>query len=79
MAGRYAICLVCAHVLLIIWGYALTSNAPLTGETADLVLHYPEMLKATAGFLLLVVTGIVSARAVRRTVLRLAGGTAVLH
>ncbi|WP_329457042.1 ferredoxin reductase family protein [Streptomyces sp. NBC_01497] len=68
MAGRYAVCLICAHVLLIIWGYALTSNVPLTSETTDLVLHYPEMLKATIGFLLLLGTGIISARAVRRRV-----------
>lgn len=68
MAGRYAVCLTCVHVLLIIWGYALTSSASVTGETADLVLHYPDMLKATAGFLLLVATGVLSARAVRRKV-----------
>src|ERR1700754_123228 len=49
--------LACAHVLLIIWGYSLTSNVPVTHETVDLVLHYPEMLKATFGFLLLVATG----------------------
>ncbi|MFJ2555037.1 MULTISPECIES: ferric reductase-like transmembrane domain-containing protein [unclassified Streptomyces] len=64
--GRYTISLVLAHTLLIIWGYALTSDTGVVHQTSTLVLRYPDMLKATAAFLLLVATGIVSARAARR-------------
>ncbi|MGD3109621.1 ferredoxin reductase family protein [Streptomyces sp. YGL11-2] len=66
MAGRYTISLVLAHALMITWGYALTARGGVLHETATLVFTYPDMLKATAGFLLLIVTGVVSARAARR-------------
>jgi ferredoxin-NADP reductase/DMSO/TMAO reductase YedYZ heme-binding membrane subunit len=66
MGGRYMISLVAAHVLLIIWGYAVTGHHGLAGETVDIVLNYPEMLKATAATLLLVGTAALSARAARR-------------
>ncbi|QHC22820.1 ferredoxin reductase family protein [Streptomyces sp. GS7] len=66
MAGRYTISLVLAHALLITWGYTLTARGGVLHETATLVFDYPDMLKATAGFLLLIVTGVVSARAARR-------------
>jgi ferredoxin-NADP reductase/DMSO/TMAO reductase YedYZ heme-binding membrane subunit len=66
MGGRYVVSLALAHVLLIIWGYALAANTGVVSQTTTLVLHYPDMLKATAGFLLLLAVGIVSARAARR-------------
>ncbi|WP_330318986.1 ferric reductase-like transmembrane domain-containing protein [Streptomyces platensis] len=66
MGGRYTLSLVLAHTLLIIWGYALTSRSNVLHETTTLVLDYPDMLKATAGSVLLVGTGFVSARAARR-------------
>ncbi|GGK23422.1 ferric reductase [Streptomyces camponoticapitis] len=65
MGGRYTMSLVLAHVLLIIWGYALTSGSGVVSQTSTLVLHYPDMLKATAAFLLFVLTAAVSARAAR--------------
>ncbi|MFF2808006.1 ferric reductase-like transmembrane domain-containing protein [Streptomyces sp. NPDC058000] len=65
-SGRYTLSLVLTHVLLIIWGYTLTSQSDVLHETTTLVLDYPDMLKATAGFLLLVGTGVLSARAARR-------------
>ncbi|GAB7035476.1 ferredoxin reductase family protein [Streptomyces sp. NPDC021749] len=64
--GRYTVSLVLAHTLLILWGYTLTSRSGVLHETTTLVLDYPDMLKATAGFLLLVGTGAVSARYARR-------------
>ncbi|MER6308160.1 ferredoxin reductase family protein [Streptomyces sp. NPDC001657] len=64
--GRYTVSLVLAHILLIIWGYTLTSGSGVLHEATTLVLDYPDMLKATAGFLLLVGTGVVSARFARR-------------
>ncbi|WP_406509902.1 ferric reductase-like transmembrane domain-containing protein [Streptomyces sp. NBC_00212] len=66
MGGRYTLSLALTHTLLIIWGYAVTSHANVVNQTTTLVLHYPDLLKGTAGFLLLMVTGIVSARAARR-------------
>ncbi|MEU6894607.1 ferric reductase-like transmembrane domain-containing protein [Streptomyces sp. NPDC046557] len=65
-AGRYALSLLLAHVLLIVWGYALTDGTGLLDETTTLVLHYPDMLKATAASLLLLLTAFVSARSARR-------------
>ncbi|WP_406069040.1 ferredoxin reductase family protein [Streptomyces sp. NBC_01020] len=64
--GRYTISLVLAHTLLIIWGYTLTSHTGVVHQTSTLVLHYPDMLKATGAFILLVATGIISVRAARR-------------
>ena len=66
MGGRYTVLLALSHALLIVWGYALDAGTGVAGETTEVVLHYPEMLKGTAGFLLLVGTGAVSARAARR-------------
>ncbi|MBO8191227.1 ferredoxin reductase family protein [Streptomyces oryzae] len=66
--GRYTIGLVLAHVLLILWGYALTGGKGVVSETTTVVLHYPDMLKATAGFLLFLLTAVLSARAARRRV-----------
>ncbi|MFB6978329.1 ferredoxin reductase family protein [Streptomyces scopuliridis] len=66
MGGRYTISLVLAHTLLIIWGYSLTAHTGVLDQTTTLLRAYPDMLKATAAFLLLVGTAIVSARAARR-------------
>lgn len=66
LGGRCTISLALAHTLLIIWGYALTSHAGAVDETSTLVFHYPDLLKGTIGFLLFLVTGVLSARAARR-------------
>lgn len=64
--GRYVICLVVAHALLIIWGYAVTAHTGVVTESGTLLSSYPDVLMATvAGFLLLGI-GVVSARAARR-------------
>ncbi|MEU8514683.1 ferredoxin reductase family protein [Kitasatospora sp. NPDC048722] len=64
--GRYLVGLVAAHVTTVIWGYALTDGRGVVGEGVQMVLHFPDMLKATAATLLVFGTGIVSARAARR-------------
>ncbi|GLW57382.1 ferredoxin reductase family protein [Kitasatospora phosalacinea] len=64
--GRYLVSLVTVHVLTVVWGYALTGGQGLWGQTVEVVFHFPDMLKATAGTLLLLGTGAVSARAARR-------------
>jgi len=66
--GEYAICLLVAHALLTIWGYAITAHAGIISETKSVVLSYPDMLAATVGLGLLVLVGVLSARAVRSRV-----------
>lgn len=66
MAGRYTICLLVAHIVLILAGYAAQDRRSLVDETLTVVLDYPEMLKATAGTVILLAVGVTSARAVRR-------------
>ncbi|MGP9016836.1 ferredoxin reductase family protein [Streptomyces sp. BR1] len=66
VVGRGTVALILAHALLIIWGYSLTSHASVVSQTSALVLHYPDLLKGTIGFLLLVATGVLSARLARR-------------
>lgn len=66
MAGRYTVCLLLAHVVLILAGYAAQDHASFWHETTTVVLDYPEMLKASAGTAVLLAVGITSARAVRR-------------
>jgi ferredoxin-NADP reductase/DMSO/TMAO reductase YedYZ heme-binding membrane subunit len=68
MAGRYTVCLLVAHIVLVLAGYAAQGGASFWHETATVVLDYPEMLKATIGTLILFAVGITSARAVRRRV-----------
>ena len=66
MGGRYVVSLAVAHTLLIIWGYAVTAHAGLIHQTSSLLTTYPDVLMATVALGLLVVVGIVSARAARR-------------
>ncbi|CAM5702698.1 hypothetical protein SAFG77S_00182 [Streptomyces afghaniensis] len=68
LGGRCTISLTLAHTLLIIWGYSLTSHTNVVSQTSTLVLHYPDLLKGTAGFLLFLATGVLSARAARRKI-----------
>ncbi|MFE9094598.1 ferric reductase-like transmembrane domain-containing protein [Streptomyces sp. NPDC007264] len=68
MAGRYTVCLLAAHIVLILAGYAAQDRASIVHEAVTVVLDYPEMLKATLGTLVLFAVGISSARAVRRRV-----------
>jgi predicted ferric reductase len=64
--GRYVVCLVVAHALLIIWGYAVTAHSGLVRETGTLLTSYPDVLMATVAMFLLIGIGIISARAARR-------------
>ncbi|SEN73965.1 ferric reductase-like transmembrane domain-containing protein [Nonomuraea pusilla] len=66
MGGRYVVGLVVAHALLVIWGYAFADQVSVVDETATMLLSFPDVLKATAALLLLVATGVISARAARR-------------
>ncbi len=64
--GRYTVCLAIAHTVLIIWGYAVAAHAGVVGETGTLLTSYPDVLMATVALGLLVLVGVVSARAARR-------------
>ncbi|MDX3078061.1 ferredoxin reductase family protein [Streptomyces sp. NPDC088354] len=66
MTGRYAISLVVAHVVLVLWGYSAQSGLPIARQTTSVVLDYPEMIKATIGTGLLLLIGFLSAGALRR-------------
>ncbi|WP_344026505.1 hypothetical protein [Streptomyces luteireticuli] len=59
--GRYTVGLAVTHALPITWGYALTTHYGAVDRTTTLVPTYPGMLKATAGFLLLLAAGVVPA------------------
>ncbi|MFJ6841563.1 ferric reductase-like transmembrane domain-containing protein [Streptomyces griseoluteus] len=63
--GRWTITLITAHVVLIVEGYALTGRVSPVREAGQVVLHYPDMLKALAALLIFLVTAVVSARAAR--------------
>lgn len=65
--GQYSICLLAAHALLTIWGYAGADHAGFFHETGT-VLALPDVVAATIGFGLFVAVGVVSARVVRRAV-----------
>lgn len=66
--GEYSICLLVAHALLTIWGYAISAHEGVLAEARTVVFDYTDMLAATVGLLLLVVVGVLSARAVKRRV-----------
>ena len=66
MGGRYVITLVTGHVLLIIWGYAVTAHEKVAGETVTLLVTYPDVLMATVAWFLLLGVAAFSARAARR-------------
>ncbi|MEU0188094.1 ferredoxin reductase family protein [Streptomyces sp. NPDC006207] len=66
MSGRYALSLVVVHVVLILYGYSLQADTGIVAQTVSVVTEYPEMVKATAGTLILLLVGLVSAGALRR-------------
>ena len=64
--GEYTVVLALAHTVLIILGYAAQDHTGLVTETTQVVLDYPDVLMATVSLALLIMVGVVSARAVRR-------------
>ncbi|MGV9888185.1 ferredoxin reductase family protein [Streptomyces sp. NPDC003395] len=69
MSGRYTLCLVLAHIVLIMWGYALQAGRSVTDivrQTVDSVTQLPDMGKAAIGTGLLLVIGLLSVGGVRR-------------
>ncbi|MBX7467115.1 ferredoxin reductase family protein [Streptomyces sp. MAG02] len=66
LGGRCTVSLALAHTLLIIWGSSVASHSNVISETSTLVLSFPDLLRGTAGFLLFLLTAVLSARAARR-------------
>ncbi len=66
MGGRYTVCLVVTHGLLITWGYAITAHATVVHQGWTLLNSYPDVLMGTVAGLLFVGVGISSMRAARR-------------
>ena len=64
--GRYAMSLVVAHTVLIIWGYAVSAHTSVVRQTSAFLLSYPDVMAATVAGFLLVGVGVTSARAARR-------------
>jgi predicted ferric reductase len=64
--GEYTVALAVAHAVLIILGYAWQSGTNPIAETGTVLLHYPDVLLSAVALSLLVLVGVVSARAVRR-------------
>ncbi|WP_405815065.1 ferredoxin reductase family protein [Streptomyces sp. NBC_01390] len=71
MSGRYTLSLVVAHVVLIMYGYALQAGktfGDIVQQTIDSVNQLPDMGKAAIGTGLLVVIGLSSIGPVRRMI-----------
>jgi predicted ferric reductase len=66
MGGRYIVCLVVAHALLITRGYAVTAHTSVISQTKTLLMSYPDVIAATLAGVMFVGVGISSARAARR-------------
>lgn len=64
--GRYTVCLIAAHAVLITWGYAVTAHTDVVSQSGTLLTSYPDVLMATVGGVLFIAVGAVSARAARR-------------
>lgn len=66
--GEYAIVLACAHVVLIVVGYAMQARTGLVSESVTVVVDYTDVWLSAIGLALLLLVGVLSARAIRRRV-----------
>ena len=66
LVGISAVSLIAAHVVFSTVGFAAATGSGLGGQIADFVLYYPNLLAAIAGFGLIVLVAVFSARALRR-------------
>lgn len=64
--GEYTVVLACAHAVLVIAGYAWQTGTNPVAETVDVVVDYTDVWLSAVSLGLLVLVGVVSARAVRR-------------
>ena len=66
LVGITAVSLITAHVVFSTAGFAVGTGRGLARQIADFVLYYPNLLAALAGFALIVLLAVTSARALRR-------------
>jgi predicted ferric reductase len=66
--GRCVLSLLVAHTVFITWGYGASTRSSLGSEAVALLAHYPDVLAATVALGLLVLVGVISARALRRRI-----------
>ena len=66
--GRYVISVVSGHVVFIIVGFSVTAHESVTSETITLETTFPDILMATAAWLLLLMVAGFSVRAARRRI-----------
>jgi predicted ferric reductase len=64
--GEYTVGLACAHAVLIVLGYAWQSGRNPVAEGVGVIFDYPDVWLSAISLGLLVLVGVVSARAVRR-------------
>ncbi|MER6095979.1 ferredoxin reductase family protein [Streptomyces sp. NPDC001728] len=64
-AGRWTISLLICHIVFITLGYAAQARTGLLSQLGTIVFDMPDMLKATAGAVILLAVGYTSMRAVR--------------
>jgi predicted ferric reductase len=65
--GGWPIALIALHVVFITLGYAEASHVSFVSQFWSFIMHYPDVLAATVAFALLVMAGVTSIPAVRRT------------
>ncbi len=63
--GTTLVVAVVAHIVFIVYGYALTANAGVVGQAWTMITTLPEMLSAVAATIILVVIALISIRAAR--------------
>ncbi|TPQ22351.1 ferredoxin reductase family protein [Streptomyces sporangiiformans] len=71
MSGRYTLCLVLAHLVLTMYGYALQAGLGFSGivqQTIESVNTLPDMGKAAIGTGLLLFIGLISTGGIRRMI-----------
>jgi predicted ferric reductase len=64
--GGWPIALIGLHIILVTWGYAQASSVGFLQQFWTFIVHYPFILEAIAGFLLLLMAGFTSAKIARR-------------
>jgi predicted ferric reductase len=64
--GEYTVGLACAHAVLITLGYALQSGTNPVSEGVTVLFDYTDVWMSAISLVLLILVGVVSARAVRR-------------
>jgi predicted ferric reductase len=64
--GEYTVALACAHVVLIVLGYAWQAGTHPASESVTVLFDYADVWLSAIALGLLVLVGVVSARAVRR-------------